>query len=219
MLKSVVKFCLRIGFYIALLPSFLIYCGLRPLLGKDRAFVEIYEWLAFLPGICGRLARETFLHMVIARAGENWYIGTGTLFSHADIEIGTNVYIGPACSIGRVIIEDNVLIAGHTSIINGGRQHSFDDDRIPIRDQPGTYPLVRIGQGSWIGERAVVMADVGDHSIVGAGAVVTKPVPPYAIVVGNPARILRYRHPIQHSSYSTARSSYLEEQGGIYEKD
>jgi acetyltransferase-like isoleucine patch superfamily enzyme len=60
--------------------------------------------------------------------------------------------------------------------------------------------MVRIGAGAWIGSTAVVMADVGCHSVVGAGSVVTRPLPDYVIAAGAPARIIRSR--IQHGSAS-----------------
>ena len=54
---------------------------------------------------------------------------------------------------------------------------------------------MRIGHDVWIGRSAIVLAGVtvGDGSVIGAGSVVTKDVPPYAIVAGNPARLIRYR--------------------------
>ena len=61
---------------------------------------------------------------------------------------------------------------------------------VPVREQPGVFEPITIGEDSWIGERAVVSADVGKHCVVGAGAVVTKPVPDYAIVVGVPAKVI-----------------------------
>jgi len=64
-------------------------------------------------------------------------------------------------------------------------------------------PLV-IGDGVWIGANATIMADVGHDAIVGAGSVVTKPVPPYAIVAGNPARIIRDRRPLGEESAAAA---------------
>jgi acetyltransferase-like isoleucine patch superfamily enzyme len=85
------------------------------------------------------------------------------------------------------------------SIINGNRQHGIDRLDIPVREQPGQYPRITIGEDTWIGDRAIVMADVGRHCVVGAGSVVTKPVPDYAIVVGNPARIQGFREPPQQA--------------------
>ena len=96
--------------------------------------------------------------------------------------------------LGDVEIAANVLIGSNVSIINGNRQHGIERLDIPIREQPGEFPKVQIGTDSWIGDRAIVMADVGEHCVVGAGSVVTKPVPDYAIVVGNPARVVKYRN-------------------------
>jgi acetyltransferase-like isoleucine patch superfamily enzyme len=62
-----------------------------------------------------------------------------------------------------------------------------------MRDQAGTPQLVRIGAGAWIGGAAVVMADVGANTIVGAGAVVTKPLPDGVVAGGVPARVLYNR--------------------------
>jgi acetyltransferase-like isoleucine patch superfamily enzyme len=51
--------------------------------------------------------------------------------------------------------------------------------------------LVKIGRGSWIGSAAIVMADVGEQSIIGAGSVVTQPVPSRVLAAGVPARVIR----------------------------
>jgi acetyltransferase-like isoleucine patch superfamily enzyme len=53
--------------------------------------------------------------------------------------------------------------------------------------------MVRIGAGSWIGSASVVMADIGQESIIGAGTVVTKPIPEYSFAAGVPARVIRDR--------------------------
>ena len=95
--------------------------------------------------------------------------------------------------IGDVTLEDDVLIGSHVSIINGNRQHGIARLDIPIREQSGEWPRITIGRDTWIGDRAVVFADVGKHCVIGAGSVVTKPIPDYAIAVGNPARVIRYR--------------------------
>ena len=57
----------------------------------------------------------------------------------------------------------------------------------------GVWPRVTIGRDTWIGDRAIVQADVGKHCVIGAGAVVTKPIPDLAVAVGVPARVVRYR--------------------------
>ena len=74
--------------------------------------------------------------------------------------------------------------------MNGSKQHGIERLDVPVREQPGVFERVTIGEDSWIGERAVVSADVGKHCVVGAGAVVTKSVPDYAIVVGVPAKVI-----------------------------
>ncbi|MCH8192920.1 MAG: acyltransferase [Planctomycetes bacterium] len=91
-------------------------------------------------------------------------------------------------------LEDDVLIASHVSITNGCEQHSIERLDVPVREQPGRWPHVTIGRDSWIGERSVIMADIGKHCVVGAGSVVTKPLPDYAIARGVPAKVVRYRN-------------------------
>jgi acetyltransferase-like isoleucine patch superfamily enzyme len=78
---------------------------------------------------------------------------------------------------------------------SGGRTHGTDRLDVPIREQSGARTTVRIGEGSWVGSAAIVMADVGRHCVIGAGAVVTKPVPDYSVAVGVPARVVAVRQP------------------------
>ena len=60
-----------------------------------------------------------------------------------------------------------------------------------LTGEVGEFEAVEIGANCWIGAAAIVMATVGEASTVGAGAVVTKEIPPRVIAVGNPARVLR----------------------------
>jgi acetyltransferase-like isoleucine patch superfamily enzyme len=92
-----------------------------------------------------------------------------------------------------VTLEDDVLLGSHVSVMNGSAQHGIDQLDVPVREQPGRWVRVTVGRDSWVGDRAVVLADIGKHCVVGAGSVVTKPLPDYAIAVGVPARVLRYR--------------------------
>ena len=66
--------------------------------------------------------------------------------------------------------------------------------RRPDPRAAGVWPRITIGRDTWIGDRAVVLADVGSHCVIGAGSVVTRPIPDYAIAVGVPAQVVRYRN-------------------------
>jgi acetyltransferase-like isoleucine patch superfamily enzyme len=91
-----------------------------------------------------------------------------------------------------VEIGPNVLLAAGVHITSEARTHGTEDLTRPIREQEGTPTLVRIGDGAWVGS-AVVVADVGRDTIVGAGAVVTRPLPDGVLAAGVPARLLRNR--------------------------
>lgn len=109
-----------------------------------------------------------------------------------DVIIGENVTVGIGCVvIGPVQIGNNVILAQYIGI--SGLNHGYVDINVPIRDQKCNVGLITIGDDCWIGTNAVITAGVtiGKHSVVAAGSVVTKDVPPYTVVGGNPARILR----------------------------
>ncbi|MDR0871429.1 MAG: hypothetical protein LBN39_11620 [Planctomycetaceae bacterium] len=65
-------------------------------------------------------------------------------------------------------------------------QQSKEENEYVDRDT-----LISIGENVWVGNDTVVCADVGDNSIIGAGAVAVKPIPPNSVAVGNPARVIK----------------------------
>jgi virginiamycin A acetyltransferase len=170
-----------------------MYRTLAAIVGPNRTFPGVSQLISLFPGLSGQYLRRAFYAWVLPRCGRGSVVSFGTVFSHPTIEIGDHAYLGVYCCIGDVTIEDDVLVGSHVSITNGSRQHGTSRLDIPVREQPGEWPRVTIGRDTWIGDRAVVMADVGEHCVVGAGAVVTRPVPDYAIVVGSPARIVGWR--------------------------
>jgi len=96
--------------------------------------------------------------------------------------------MGSYCVIGHVDIGEEVMMGSRVSVPSGRRQHLDDEGRLTSGT---TYEMVGIGSRTWIGEGAIIMADVGPSAIVSAGAVVTKPMPARCIIGGNPARIVR----------------------------
>jgi len=112
------------------------------------------------------------------------------------VAIGRHSWVGPFCLVygnGDVSIGDNVLIAAHTSI--NTVSHHFERCDIPINDQGIYCDPVTIEDDAWIGMNAVILQGVriGKGAIVGAGAVVTRDVPAWNIVMGVPARIVSQR--------------------------
>ena len=178
---------------VAVLPAVLLYRLGALVLGPEGAFPGWSQAFSLVPGLSGVYLRLAFYRLVLPRCGDGACLCFGTVFSHPTAEVGRNVFVGVGCMLGDVTLEDDVVIASHVSIINGHRQHGIERLDIPIRDQPGEYPRVTVGRDSWIGERSVVMANVGEHCVIGAGSVVTKPVPDFAIALGSPARVVRYR--------------------------
>jgi virginiamycin A acetyltransferase len=193
-MKAVLKSA-AFGFALALvLPAFLLYRLGALAAGPVRAFPGWSQLFSLLPGLTGAYLRRAFYRLVLPRVGADSWIGFGTVFSHPTAELGRGVHVGPFCGLGDVTLEDDVLLGSNVSVMNGSAQHGTARLDVPIRDQPGVWPRVTIGRDSWVGDRAVVMADVGVHCVIGAGSLVTKPVPDYAVAVGSPARVIRYRN-------------------------
>ena len=163
--------------------------------GRDVALCDTTEFLALLPGLSGQYLRNAFLRLTIEFCHPSARIGFGTTFSKCGVRIEANVYIGSYCSIGLATIGKDVMLANGVYIPSGAHQHGIEDISCPISLQPGFFERVTVGEGSWIGCRAVVMADVGKGAVVSAGAVVDKPVPDFAVVGGVPARVLKSRLP------------------------
>jgi len=178
---------------IAILPQLASFKVRAALMGASRALVGSSQVLSLVPGLPGQYLRRAFLARVL-RGGcaSSAAIEFGTLFSQVDSRIDENVYIGPRCHLGHVHLERGVLLAAGVHVPSGPHTHGMDPSA-SIHTQPGSLRAVRIGAGSWIGSNAVVLADVGRNTIVGAGAVVTRPLPDHVIAAGVPARVVKRR--------------------------
>jgi acetyltransferase-like isoleucine patch superfamily enzyme len=178
---------------VLVLPVLVSYVVRRAFLGADRALEGSTQALSLLPGLAGCYVRRAFLARVLAHCDRSATVEFGTVFSQTGARLDANVYVGPRCHLGLVHLERDVLLAAGVHVPSGAETHGAADVERPIRDQPGRRTLVRIGEGTWVGSAAVVMHSVGCHAVIGAGAVVTAPVPDYAVAVGVPARIVRDR--------------------------
>jgi len=174
-------------------PSLISWHVRSLVMGPDRAIEGSTQFWAIVPGVIGQYLRRAFLCHALSFCARTATIEFGTLCSSASASIGERAYIGPRCHLGWALIEADVLVAAGVHIPSGARTHGMDDLAVAMRDQPSSKSPVRIGAGAWIGSAAVVMADVGRDAVVGAGAVVTKPIPDRVIAGGVPARVLRER--------------------------
>jgi acetyltransferase-like isoleucine patch superfamily enzyme len=109
------------------------------------------------------------------------------------IRIGDHVGVRPYCTISAaesVTIEDGVIISAFTSILDS--DHTFADGRPNVMHNPMVSSPVRVGAGTWIGERVAVLrgANIGRCCIIGANSVVRGEIPDHAIAVGAPARVV-----------------------------
>jgi acetyltransferase-like isoleucine patch superfamily enzyme len=147
----------------------------------------------------------------VIRFGRLVWIGDGTKIRCHEgvVEIGEKTVIGQECTISayqRVRIGEQCVIADRAMFIDF--DHGVVEVDRPIRQQ-GIYKRdVEVGSNVWIGYGACILRGVrvGDNSIVGTNAVVTRDVPANAVVAGSPARIirmreaprgLRWRHPVE----------------------
>jgi virginiamycin A acetyltransferase len=131
--------------------------------------------------------------MTLAVCATDCHIGFGTTFAHPDAEVHVGVYIGSRCTIGSAILAPHVTIGSNVDVLSGRRQHGFGQAGVPVQQQAGQFERVRIGQNSWIGNSSVIMAEVGDGCVIGAGAVVVRPIAAGSVAVGNPAEAIRRR--------------------------
>lgn len=190
-MKNIIKQLIYTLAVLIMLPLTLIYFVLSYLLKSDSLFASFSQLLSLLPGKLSCYLRAGFYRFAMQYCHPNARTSFLALFSHRDTEIGSDVYIGPQCNIGKCKIESGVLLGSGVHIMSGKGQHNFSDLNTPIKDQGGTFEKVTIGENSWIGNGALIMANVGMRCVVAAGSVVINDIEDFAIVAGNPAKVIK----------------------------
>lgn len=163
---------------------------------------RVYNWFArWLPNSFdrgGRFAkwfRAICCRQFLAHVGAGANIERNVYFGETDIWIGDNGNLGINCRAHGAFRMGNNVMMGADCIIYT-RNHAFDRTDIPMCEQ-GFQPRrpVSIGNDVWIGGRVIILPGVkiGNGVIIGAGSVVTKDIPDYAVAVGNPAVVKKFR--------------------------
>ena len=167
--------------------GFILYHGIGRWLPAHTFSIEVFARMGrSVRGFCG--------HLMLESCGKNVNICRQAVFS-TKVCLGDNSGIGIRANIsGPCSIGNNVIMGPDVTVFTAN--HRTDRVDIPIKYQGDTEPeLVVIGDDCWIGYRAIILPGVriGKGVVVGAGAVVTKDVPDYAVVAGNPARVVKIR--------------------------
>ncbi|MDP0498071.1 MAG: acyltransferase [Verrucomicrobiota bacterium JB024] len=174
-------------------------------IGARRGFWILFFYLVAnrlidtpLPGSSlGMAVRKFAAARIFKKMGHDVKIHGGVDFgSGVNIEIGNYSSINKGCWVSNdTIIGDDVMTGPEVVILSAS--HNFADTTVSMREQgaPPRRPIT-IGNDVWIGTRSVILpgVTVGDHAIIAAGSIVTKDVPPWAIVGGNPAKVIRFRN-------------------------
>lgn len=179
-----------------LLPAFLPWLWWRVtscFSGPERAFQGVSQFCALFPGRSGALLRAAFYRLSLPGSSQDTALGFLTTFSDPRATLGRNISTGVCCNIGYAHIGNDCILASMVCVTSGKRQHFFDDTATPIRLQKGEKNPVHIGQNCWIGAGAVILADVGEGSVVAAGSVVADSIPPYSVAAGVPAKVIKQR--------------------------
>ncbi len=182
------------------------------------------------------MATDYFVHES-AVVDEGAQVGSGTKIWHF-CHIMPRAVIGPGCSLGQnvfvangVILGKNVKIQNNVSIYEGviceddvflGPSMVFTNVINPRSavNRKNEYMRTTVGKGATIGANATIVCgnDIGEYAFIGAGAVITKEVLPYALVVGNPARQIGWmsRHG-QRLNFDESGKAICQESGEAYQ--
>jgi len=187
-MKAVIK-AMLFSAGVVLVSPLIVLCWIESRAGRSEVvFVGSAQLVALIPSHIGVVLRGAFYWAALTSCSREVHIGFGSLFTHRNARVADNVSTGSYCVLGHVDIGTGVMMGSRVSIPSGKRQHFGETGEIVTEAR---YETVRIGAGTWIGEGAIVLADVGQGSVVSAGAVVTKPMPEYSIVGGNPAQVIK----------------------------
>jgi acetyltransferase-like isoleucine patch superfamily enzyme len=154
----------------------------------EAVFVFLTQLLALIPGLVGTYLRGAYYYGTLEHCSWQVHVGFGSVFTHRGASVGPYVSMGAYCVIGHARIGDHVMMASRISIPSGRRQHIDESGRLSSEPR---FESVAVGRGSWIGEGAIIMADIGEHCIVSAGAVIVNEMPGASLLAGNPATVVR----------------------------
>ena len=187
------KFFLNLFSQILVIP-FAIISRLEEvfLQGKSELLFNMCsQIMAILPGAPGAFLRRAFYTMTLDKCSSHCHIGFGTIISHRCTIIEKHAYIGNYALIGSAHLGEHCLIGSRVSILSGEALHVLDENDMWSPYSAELLSRVTISRNVWIGEGAIISADIGESCMIGAGSVVASSLKPNIMVAGNPARFIK----------------------------
>lgn len=181
------------------LPFGLIATLWHKALGDSTFFDLFAQSFSLVPSYPGAVARACYYKLTLKQAYFDLNIGFGSGISKIDTEIGRNVFINGHTTIGLASIGEGVVVANYVSILSGRYQHNFSNADNSLLDGQDSYTRLIIGPHSFIGDKSVIMANIGKRTIIGAGSIVVKDIPDHVVAVGNPARVVKNRRTLEQN--------------------
>ncbi|MGI5895149.1 MAG: sugar O-acetyltransferase [Candidatus Merdivicinus sp.] len=158
---------------------------------RDITIKKLYEYNQMNP--LDREARQAAIRGILGSAGKNCVVEQPLFCTYGyNTSVGDNFFLNVNCKLmdsGKITIGDNVFIAPNVCLVT--EEHAKDVKQ-RLAGLEYAYPI-HIGNNVWICTGAIVLPGVtiGDNSIIGAGSVVTKDIPPNSLAVGNPCKVIR----------------------------
>ena len=157
----------------------------------ELVFHTCAHLVALLPGLPGAFLRRAFYAATLDKCSLHCHIGFGTIFSHRSTIVEEHVYIGSYSIIGSAHLGEHCLIGSRVSILSGTALHMLGEDGMWTPYSSELLNQVKLERNVWVGEGAIVAADIGEGCMVGAGSVISTNVKPHIIVAGNPCRFVK----------------------------
>jgi acetyltransferase-like isoleucine patch superfamily enzyme len=160
----------------------------RKIAHSEGLFAAQGQFLSLIPGAVGVYLRAAYYFATVERCSWEIHIGFGSIFISRAVRLGAHVSMGSYCIIGNAWIGDGVLMASRVSIPSGKHQHLDGSGEFSATPR---FEKVTIGERTWIGEGAIILADVGANCVIGAGTVITKRFPNGQVIAGNPGKVIK----------------------------
>jgi virginiamycin A acetyltransferase len=196
-MRHAVKFILNSLSQLIVLP-FVILTRLEQYLlprNTEVLFNLCTNIVALFPGVPGVFLRRAFYTLSLDKCSSHCHIGFGTIISHRCTIIHKHAYIGNYALIGNAELGEYCLIGSRVSILSGEALHELDEDGMWTPFSSDLLKKVTIAKNVWVGEGAIVSADIGESCMIGSGSVVSSPIKPNIMVAGNPARFVKHLAP------------------------